>query len=124
MDWSIVSRDGLTASYSAKSFSIRNVPPAHALYRPSSSSVIESLVFPEDFFPVDLQETVAAFTRFEKGCVGYTGDVNAETDTTKAHLAMIGLPHANVMSTQNVPGRFTFDVGPDGEPAESLWPLK
>ncbi|KAF9041903.1 hypothetical protein BDZ89DRAFT_1156248 [Hymenopellis radicata] len=113
MDWSIVKPDGLTASFSAKSFSIRQVPPTSALYCPSSTSVIESLVFPEDFFPVDVHETVVAFTRFGKGFFGYTGDVNAETDTTKAHLAMIGLPHDNVPSTHNLPGRFTVNYPAD-----------
>ncbi|KAF9041908.1 hypothetical protein BDZ89DRAFT_1156253 [Hymenopellis radicata] len=111
MDSNTISRVDLCDKYSAKSLSLRDVAPAHALYTPSTTSHVESQVFPQDFCPVDVKETAIAFARVGKGLFGYSGDVNNEADTTKAHLAMLGLPHGFIPSVITGPGRFALSVG-------------
>ncbi|KAF8917229.1 hypothetical protein CPB85DRAFT_1155499, partial [Mucidula mucida] len=88
---SAINHVDLCDKYSAESLSLRDVTPEHALYTPSSASHVESRVFPEDFCPVDVKETAVAFARVGKGFFGYSGDVNNEVDSIKAHFAMLGL---------------------------------
>ncbi|KAJ3719711.1 hypothetical protein C8R42DRAFT_96234 [Lentinula raphanica] len=81
---------GLEPSYSVKALNLVNVPPASTVYSPSSSSRTQTHVFPAT--SVDTSQTPVAYTAIEAGFMGYAGDVNAETPTTKAIMAMLHLP--------------------------------
>ncbi|KAJ6591722.1 hypothetical protein DFH09DRAFT_1137799 [Mycena vulgaris] len=92
-----MSLDGLAASYSVKALSLVHVLKEHAVYNPSSSSLIESHVFEADKFPVDQAEAPCAYAPVGQGYFGYVGDVNSEEDTTRAILAMIRLPQTALL---------------------------
>ncbi|KAJ7449559.1 hypothetical protein FB451DRAFT_748310 [Mycena latifolia] len=87
-----MSLEGLSASYSLKSLSLSHVQAEHAVYNPSSSSLIESHVFEADKFPVDPAEAPCAYSPVGQGYFGYVGDVNNEEDSTRVILAMIRIP--------------------------------
>lgn len=82
-----VSLERLEPAYSQKAVFLKNVDPGDALYLPSAESVTQSHVFASE--PVNQEQTPVAWARFEKGWVGYVGDVNAESN--EAVLAMCGL---------------------------------
>lgn len=87
----IVKRNpSLVASYSMKASHIRNIAPESAIYTANETSRTQSLVFPS--IPVtDFDESPAVCVRLGTGSVGYLGDVNAEEESTKTILAMLGL---------------------------------
>ncbi|KAJ7504537.1 hypothetical protein B0H11DRAFT_1852989 [Mycena galericulata] len=87
-----ISLQDLSPSYSIKSLSLVHVQPLHAVYNPSSSSVIQSHVFTPDRLPVDPAESPCAYAPVGRGYFGYVGDVNNEEDSTRVVLAMIRLP--------------------------------
>ncbi|KAH9940820.1 uncharacterized protein BXZ73DRAFT_98649 [Epithele typhae] len=103
-------RDGLAPAYSAKAHKLQGVAPAHALYAPGPKSVVESKVFPPDFCPVPRDECPVAWAPVGKGFFGFTGDINFENDTTKAVLAMLGIPHAFIPSVHSGPGNVRLNV--------------
>lgn len=87
-----VATSELVARYSQKALHLKNVDKDDAKYIPSDSSRIQSWVFDPSSVE-DLTQTPAA-TRTcggRGGKVGYLGDVNAESATNKAVLAMCGL---------------------------------
>ncbi|KAK0210178.1 hypothetical protein DFS33DRAFT_1250740, partial [Desarmillaria ectypa] len=80
----------LPSSYSMKAVHLSGVDSSTALYKATTKSRIESLVFAAT--PVQiLAEAPAAQTRFGTGYLGYLGDVNAEEESTDVVLAMLGL---------------------------------
>ncbi|RYP40846.1 hypothetical protein DL768_010567 [Monosporascus sp. mg162] len=83
-------QSGLPLSYSQKAVNLKNVASASAWYFPGENSVIESRVFDADPI-VDKAQAPVAFLKVGEGYLGYTGDVNAEEETTVVVLAMLGL---------------------------------
>ena len=80
----------LPPGYSQKALHLKNVERKDAIYLPSSSSRIQSAVFPPD--PIqDLTQTPTAFRQYGSGKLGYVGDVNMEEETQQVLLAMCGL---------------------------------
>ncbi|KAF8318594.1 uncharacterized protein EI90DRAFT_3083062 [Cantharellus anzutake] len=79
----------LLASYSMKAVSLSGVEASDAVYRPGEDSHVESFVFDPD--SVDQSLVPVAMTRYEKGWIGWNGDVNAEDGSTYVLLAMLGL---------------------------------
>ncbi|KAL1999505.1 hypothetical protein VTN02DRAFT_4423 [Thermoascus thermophilus] len=69
----IKNMDRLPRVYSQKAVRLKDVDPGDALYLPSSGG-----------------EAPVAFTAYEQGWVGYTGDVNTEEGTYQAIVAMCG----------------------------------
>ncbi|CZT25083.1 uncharacterized protein RCC_10812 [Ramularia collo-cygni] len=81
---------GLTPRFSQKALNLANVSGNDALYLPSASSRIQSMVFAPELIE-DLTQTPAAFGSCGEGKVGYIGDVNWEDETTGVLMAMCGL---------------------------------
>ncbi|MCJ1422039.1 hypothetical protein MMC32_008408 [Xylographa parallela] len=80
----------LDAAYSQKAVHIKNAPRTTMLYVPTEDSQLESLVWQPK--PIsDLTQSPAMFATCGKGHVGFLGDVNGETGTTKTVLALSGL---------------------------------
>ncbi|KAJ7077890.1 hypothetical protein B0H15DRAFT_861325 [Mycena belliarum] len=92
-----LSFEGLSPSYSLKSLSLVHVRPEHAVYNPSSSSLVESHVFEADKLPVDPAESPCTYAAVGQGYLGYIGDVNGEEDSTRTILAMIHLSPAALL---------------------------
>lgn len=83
-----ISIDSLAPSYSMKAMNLKNVAQTAAVYLPTETSTIQSLVFAPE--PVrNLQETPAAFAKVGQGYVGFVGDVNDEEETTPLLAAML-----------------------------------
>lgn len=81
---------GLDRTYSQKAVQIKGAPTNARLYITTSGSQLDSLVEPGMSMHDESQSPVV-FQTYGKGRVGFVGDVNAETGTTKAILAMCGL---------------------------------
>jgi hypothetical protein len=79
----------LSNTYSQKAVFLSNVSSDDSLYRPSSDSRTQSLVFPAE--PVNQGETPVAFTKVGDGWLGYIGDVNNEKGSQAVILAMVEL---------------------------------
>ena len=83
-----ISIESLAPSYSMKAMHLKNVAPTAAVYVPTETSKIQSLVFAPE--PIrNLQETPAAFAKVSQGYVGFVGDVNDEEETTPLLAAML-----------------------------------
>jgi len=80
----------LSPSYSMKALHVKNFAVNNEIYRPSSASRIESMVFAPSLIN-DLSQSPAVYTRVGKGHLGYIGDINWEDGSTKVILAMFGL---------------------------------
>ena len=80
----------LLSSYSMKALHVKNASGNDTIYKPTSQSRVESLVFAPDRI-TDLAESPAVYTSIGKGHLGYVGDVNWEDGSTKVILAMLGL---------------------------------
>ncbi|KAG7453095.1 uncharacterized protein BT62DRAFT_959370 [Guyanagaster necrorhizus] len=98
----------LPSSYSMKAVHLNGLDPSTALYKATTNSHIESLVFAAT--PIEnLAEAPAAQTRVGNGYFGYLGDVNGEDLSTPVVLAMLGLldqKHpAPLASTTGAPSR-------------------
>ena len=83
------SPEHLKPQYSQKAVFLKGVGSADALYLPSAESVTQSHVFPSG--PVDKEQTPVVWAKFEKGWIGYIGDVNAEEGSNEVILTMCGL---------------------------------
>ena len=83
------SPEHLKSEYSQKAVFLKGVDSADALYLPSAESVTQSHVFPSG--PVDKEQTPVVWAKFEKGWIGYIGDVNAEEGSNEVILTMCGL---------------------------------
>jgi len=84
----------MAQSYSMKSVHVKGIQPQHAIYVPVDDAHLESRVFA----PVkiaDKTESPAVCARIEKGLLSFLGSVNAEADSTKTILAMLGLLDAS-----------------------------
>ncbi len=79
----------LPQNYSQKAVFLKNVATTAAMYRPSGFSMTESHVFAAA--PVDTSQTPVVFARVDEGWLGYVGDVNNESGSQSAVLAMCGL---------------------------------
>ncbi|KAK0458618.1 uncharacterized protein EV420DRAFT_1543418 [Desarmillaria tabescens] len=80
----------LPSSYSMKAVHLSGVDLSTAVYKATTNSRIESLVFAAT--PVqNLAESPVAQTRVGNGYFGYLGDVNGEDLSTPVVLAMLGL---------------------------------
>jgi hypothetical protein len=82
----VLSTAFLLDSYSQKATFLKNVNPADSLYLATPESMTQSLVFPPK--PVDQRQTPVAFTKLDKGWLGYIGDVNNDTGSQKVVLEM------------------------------------
>ncbi|KAF5344265.1 hypothetical protein D9758_012315 [Tetrapyrgos nigripes] len=80
----------LPESFSVKAVHLKGIQPEDAVYRPTSDSRTQSLVFPSAAVS-DLGEAPVVHRNLGKGSVGYIGDVNAEEYSTDLVLAMLGL---------------------------------
>ena len=90
----------LERAYSQKAIHIKGAARHAMLYIPTSQSQIESSVWAP--MPVnDLTQSPTVFQTYGKGHVGFLGDVNSETGTTKAVVALCRL------SSGIVPSRVT-----------------
>jgi hypothetical protein len=76
----------LPNSYSQKAVFLKHVAPTDSLYLPSPESTTQSRVFAPE--PVDQDQTPVAFTKLDRGWLGYIGDVNNETASQKVVLEM------------------------------------
>lgn len=82
-------RNGLLESYSCKAVFLKDVASeGDSWYMSPPGAKSESLVFGP--VPVESQ-TAVAFAKVGQGWLGYTGDINNDTGTTAAVLAMMGL---------------------------------
>lgn len=79
----------LPHSYSQKAVFLTNVASDDSVYRPSSDSVTQSLVFPPE--PSNPNEAAVAFTKVGEGWLGYIGDVNNEQGSQAVILSMLEL---------------------------------
>ena len=79
----------LPNSYSQKAVFLTNVASDDCVYRPSSDSVTQSLVFPPE--PSNPNEAAVAFTKVGEGWLGYIGDVNNEQGSRAVILSMLEL---------------------------------
>ena len=85
-----ISHAGLVQRYSQKAVNLVNVRREDALYLPSASLGLQSMVIAGT--PIDdLTQTPVALASFGDGKVGYTGDVNGEEGTDMVVLAFLGL---------------------------------
>lgn len=89
-DMGRIDTTGLSPRYSQKAVHLQKVSKQDAIYLPSMTSHIQSMVFPPS--PIeDLTQTPAALTSCGRGRVGYLGDVNGEEETDNVVLAMCRL---------------------------------
>lgn len=79
----------LKDQYSMKAVHLEGVAREDALYLPTEQSRTQSMVFPST--RVDQDQAPLALMRVGDGMFGWCGDVNAETATTPALIAMLGL---------------------------------
>ncbi|KAF8643577.1 hypothetical protein AX16_008965 [Volvariella volvacea WC 439] len=80
----------LDEQLSMKAVHVASIIPADALYVPTEDSYLESLVFaPEPI--TNLNEAPSVGRKVGDGYLGFVGDVNGETGSTKIVLAMLGL---------------------------------
>lgn len=79
----------LSPSYSQKAVFLQGVARDAAMYLPMEDSRVESAVFPPT--PVKAEQTPVAFTKLDKGWLGYIGDVNAEIESDAVVLAICRL---------------------------------
>ncbi|KAG5639186.1 hypothetical protein H0H81_006090 [Sphagnurus paluster] len=82
----------LPPSYSMKALHLQGVSPNQMVYRPTTESRLQSLVFAPKEVP-SLTESPAVYAPIGKGFLGYIGDVNWEEESAKLALAMLGLLH-------------------------------
>lgn len=81
---------GLDSAYSQKAVQVKGAPKNARLYTTTSESRLESSVW--SAMPMhDETQSPVVFESYGKGRVGFAGDANAETGTTKAILALCGL---------------------------------
>ena len=85
-----VPKTGLAASYSQKAVNVNGATSTSAWYLPGEESKTQSLVFAPGEI-ADKSEAPVIFQKLGNGYVGYTGDVNAEDETTPVVLAMFRL---------------------------------
>ena len=87
----IVKRNSsLSPSYSMKTLHASKILPEHAIYLPTESSYLQSLVFA----PTKIQdkgEAPVVQAKVGRGWFGFIGDVNGEVESTNTVLAMLGL---------------------------------
>ncbi|KAK0514708.1 hypothetical protein JMJ35_003325 [Cladonia borealis] len=79
----------LPNGYSQKAVFLKNVANDDSVYRPSSDSVTQSLVFPS--VPANPNEAAVALTKVGEGWLGYIGDVNNEQGSQAVILSMLEL---------------------------------
>lgn len=80
---------GLPKTYSQKAVFLDEVAEEAAVYLPGETSRVESMVFAAE--PVDRTQSPVVFARVGEGWLGYVGDVNNETESQEAVLAMCAL---------------------------------
>ncbi|KAI0660128.1 hypothetical protein C8Q70DRAFT_75804 [Cubamyces menziesii] len=88
-----LNEEALFPSMSAKAVHLRNVPVEDAVYLPASDARVQSHVFAAT--PITgsrAQQTPGAFTRVSAGYLGYIGDVNAEHESIRLTIEMLGVP--------------------------------
>lgn len=86
-----IGTSSLVHSYSQKALHLKNVAPEDVIYLSSADEPITVFGRPS-FGRKDLSQSPAVIGSLGRGKVGYTGDVNAEAETTPVVLAMCGIP--------------------------------
>ncbi|KAI0331604.1 hypothetical protein GY45DRAFT_1336135 [Cubamyces sp. BRFM 1775] len=87
-----LNEQALFPSMSAKAVHLRNVPVEDAVYLPESEAHVQSPVFAAT--PITgsrAQQTPGAFARVGEGYLGYIGDVNAEHESIRLTIEMVGV---------------------------------
>ncbi|KAH9896002.1 hypothetical protein C8Q73DRAFT_690462 [Cubamyces lactineus] len=87
-----LSADALFPTLSMKALHIKNAPCECAVYLPTPTARVESLVFaPAPISGDRVNESPAVFTRIGQGYLGYVGDVNAEQGSLRLTIEMCGV---------------------------------
>ncbi|OCH91987.1 hypothetical protein OBBRIDRAFT_833801 [Obba rivulosa] len=82
----------LFPEYSMKALYIKGATPGDAVYLPTPSSHVESMVFANvRLTESEQEESPAVFTRVGDGYLGYVGDVNGEQPSIRLLIEMCGV---------------------------------
>lgn len=79
----------LPNKYSQKAVFLKNVASDDSVYRPSSDSLTQSLVFAPEL--ANPNETAVAFKKVGEGWISYIGDVNNERGSQAVILSILEL---------------------------------
>ena len=98
----------LPESFSVKALTLKNVPPAEALYLPHpTGSVVESMESRFGGRPFelvgDVTQTPCALAAVGRGRFGYVSDWNQEGGVVKTLVAVLGLPHGSTELDKELP---------------------
>ncbi|KAJ2914216.1 hypothetical protein MD484_g6210, partial [Candolleomyces efflorescens] len=86
----VAANPSLAPFYSMKALHADGISSDMALYTPTTSSVLQSMVFAPRRIQ-NLREAPVVMAKVGTGQVGYIGDVNSEKESTNVYLAMLGL---------------------------------
>jgi hypothetical protein len=86
----VAANPSLAPFYSMKALHADGISSDMALYTPTTSSVLQSLVFAPRRIQ-NLREAPVVMAKVGAGHVGYVGDVNSEKESTNVYLALLGL---------------------------------